>query len=72
MPQSTFDCQTHYFLNMVLPIVAYGAKVLRNPCTDIDSSFNELDLLLDNMFETMYAASGVGLAAPQINKSLRL
>ncbi|MGY8931356.1 MAG: peptide deformylase [Flavobacteriales bacterium] len=57
---------------MVLPIIAYGAKVLRNACVDIDSSFNELDILLDNMFETMYAASGVGLAAPQINKSLRL
>ena len=57
---------------MVLPIIAYGAKVLRNTCVDLDSSFNELNILLDNMFETMYAASGVGLAAPQINKSLRL
>mgnify|MGYP006111699981 CR=1 FL=1 len=57
---------------MVLPIIAYGAKVLRNSCLEIDSSYNELNILLDNMFETMYAASGVGLAAPQINKSLRL
>ena len=57
---------------MILPIVAYGSNVLRSACKEIDSSFPNLDQLIDNMFETMYAASGVGLAAPQINKSLRL
>ena len=57
---------------MVLPIIAYGAKVLRKSCDEIDSSYEDLDILIKNMFETMYAASGVGLAAPQINKSLRL
>tara|TARA_Y100000385_G_scaffold280048_1_gene330554 strand:+ start:31 stop:588 length:558 start_codon:yes stop_codon:yes gene_type:complete len=57
---------------MILPIVPFGSDVLRKECTDIYKSYQDLDLLIDNMFETMYAASGVGLAAPQINKSLRL
>ena len=57
---------------MILPIVAYGSDVLRKPCIDITKSHTNLDVLISNMFETMYAASGVGLAAPQINKSLRL
>ena len=57
---------------MILPIVAYGSNVLRSACKEIDSSYSNLDQLIDNMFETMYAASGVGLAAPQINKSIRL
>ena len=57
---------------MILPIVAYGSNVLRSACKEIDSSYPNLDQLIDNMFETMYAASGVGLAAPQINKSIRL
>lgn len=57
---------------MILPIVAYGSNVLRSQCKEIDSSYSNLDQLIENMFETMYAASGVGLAAPQINKSIRL
>ena len=57
---------------MILPIVPFGSDVLRNECIKIDKSYENLDSLIDNMFETMYAASGVGLAAPQINKSLRL
>ena len=57
---------------MILPIVAYGSNVLRSACKEIDSSYSNLDQLIENMFETMYAASGVGLAAPQINKSIRL
>ena len=57
---------------MILPIVAYGSNVLRSQCKEIDSSYSNLDQLIKNMFETMYAASGVGLAAPQINKSIRL
>ncbi len=57
---------------MILPIVAYGSNVLRKSCLDVDSSYKDLDILIENMFETMYAASGVGLAAPQINRSIRL
>ena len=57
---------------MILPIVAYGSDALRAKCREIDSKFSDLDILIANMFETMYAASGVGLAAPQINKNIRL
>ena len=59
-------------IDMILPIVAYGSDVLRKECVEIDNSYSNLDQLIDNMFETMNAASGVGLAAPQINKSIRL
>jgi len=57
---------------MILPIVAFGSPVLRKKCNKISQDFQELDDLLENMWETMYEASGVGLAAPQINKSIRL
>lgn len=57
---------------MVLPIVAYGDAVLRKRGNDIDKNYPDLQQLIDNMFETMNSASGVGLAAPQINKSIRL
>lgn len=57
---------------MKLPIVAYGDPVLRKVCTDIDENYPELKQLIINMFDTMYAASGVGLAAPQIGLPIRL
>lgn len=57
---------------MVLPIVAYGDKVLREKCEDVDFSKEELDALLEDMYETMYAAEGVGLAAPQVGKNIRV
>ena len=57
---------------MVLPIIAFGSQVLRKKCSEIDSSYKELSTLLENMWETMYNASGVGLAAPQIGLSIRL
>jgi peptide deformylase len=57
---------------MILPIVAYGAKVLRVKCKDIDPDFPELDKLIEDMWETMYSSSGVGLAAPQVNRDIRL
>ncbi|MGJ8742964.1 peptide deformylase [Polaribacter sp.] len=57
---------------MILPIVAYGDPVLRKVCKKIDADFPKLDLLIANMRETMYNASGVGLAAPQIGKPIRL
>jgi len=57
---------------MVLPIVAYGHPVLRKVAQDIDANFPQLDKLIADMWETMYASNGVGLAAPQINKDIRL
>ena len=57
---------------MKLPIVAYGDPVLRQRTEEIDEDYPELKQLLDNMFETMYAANGVGLAAPQIGLPIRL
>src|SRR5688572_11028090 len=57
---------------MILPIVAYGAPVLRKVCKDIDPDYPGLSKLIEDMWETMYASNGVGLAAPQINKDLRL
>ena len=57
---------------MILPIVAYGDPLLKREAEEIDENYPNLKELLDNMFETMYAASGVGLAAPQINKGIRI
>lgn len=57
---------------MILPIVAYGDPVLKKEAIEIDEQFPALNQLIDNMFETMYEASGVGLAAPQIGQSIRL
>lgn len=60
------------FFSMILPIVAYGHPVLRKLAQDIDPHFPNLDKLIEDMWETMYASNGVGLAAPQVNKSIRL
>lgn len=57
---------------MIYPIVAYGAQVLRKKALDISPDFPGLDKLIEDMWETMYASHGVGLAAPQINKDIRL
>lgn len=57
---------------MILPIIPYGNPVLRKVAQPIDKDYPQLDELVKNMFETMYAAEGVGLAAPQINLSIRL
>lgn len=57
---------------MILPIVAYGDPVLRKKATDIDQDYKALDALIENMYETMYNAHGVGLAAPQIGLPIRL
>ena len=56
---------------MILPIVAYGHPVLRKVATDITSEYPQLDKFIEDMWETMYASSGVGLAAPQVNKDIR-
>lgn len=57
---------------MILPIIAYGAPVLRTVCKDITPDYPKLNKLIDDMWETMYASSGVGLAAPQVNRDIRL
>ena len=57
---------------MILPIVAYGTPVLREETEEIDKNYPDLDLLIEDMFETMYASKGVGLAAPQIGWAIRL
>lgn len=57
---------------MILPIVAYGADILRSKGKEITSGYPQLDKLIADMWETMYASNGVGLAAPQINKDIRL
>lgn len=57
---------------MILPIVAYGDPVLKREAEEIDENYEGLKELIANMFETMYDANGVGLAAPQIGKSIRL
>lgn len=57
---------------MILPIVAYGDPVLKKEAEEIDENYEGLNELISNMFETMYEANGVGLAAPQVGKSIRL
>lgn len=57
---------------MVLPIVVYGDPVLRKIGEDIDESYPDLDKLIKDMYDTMYNANGVGLAAPQVGRSIRL
>lgn len=57
---------------MILPIVAYGAPVLRVVSKDITPEYPNLSKLIEDMWETMYASNGVGLAAPQINRDIRL
>ncbi|MEJ6798600.1 MAG: peptide deformylase [Crocinitomicaceae bacterium] len=57
---------------MILPIVAYGDPILKKEGEEIGDDYPKLKELIANMFETMYNAQGVGLAAPQIGKSIRL
>ncbi|WP_336517926.1 peptide deformylase [Pollutibacter soli] len=57
---------------MILPIVAYGSPVLRAVAQEIGPDYSDLPKLIEDMWETMYASNGVGLAAPQINRSIRL
>jgi peptide deformylase len=57
---------------MVYPIYVYGMPVLRKKAADIDANFEGLDQLIIDMYETLYYADGVGLAAPQIGKSIRV
>ena len=57
---------------MILPIYTYGQPVLRKTAEDITMDYPELQQLIQDMFETMDHADGVGLAAPQIGKAIRL
>ena len=57
---------------MILPIVAYGDPLLRKVGTTIDKDYPNLPELLENMTETMKNANGIGLAAPQIGRTIRL
>jgi peptide deformylase len=57
---------------MTLPIVAYGHPVLRTVCKDITPEYPNLQKFIEDMWETMYDSNGVGLAAPQVNRDIRL
>ena len=57
---------------MILPIIAYGDPVLRRKAKAISKDYPNLDALIENMYETMYNAFGVGLAAPQIGLPIRI
>jgi len=57
---------------MILPIVAYGHPVLKKVAEEIPQDYPGINELIVNMFETMYSSSGIGLAAPQVNHSIRV
>ena len=57
---------------MIFPIVLYGDPVLKKKAVDIEVNDESIKAFVESMFETMYAANGVGLAAPQVGQSLRL
>lgn len=57
---------------MILPVYVYGQPVLRKRAEDLEQDYPDLENLIKNMYETMYASDGIGLAAPQIGKSIRL
>jgi len=57
---------------MILPIVAYGSPVLRTVSKEITPDYPDLQKILEDMWETMYSSNGVGLAAPQINRNIRV
>ncbi len=57
---------------MILPIVAYGSAVLRKVCENIPENYPDLEKFIADMWETMYNSNGVGLAAPQVNRPIRL
>lgn len=57
---------------MILPVVAYGHPVLRKECADITPEYPEWEKLIADMWETMYHTNGVGIAAPQVNKPVRI
>lgn len=75
-PIAEWGSEYYYFYKkldvMIYPIQIFGSPVLRQPTEEISADYPELKQLVEDMYETMYEASGVGLAAPQIGKSIRL
>ena len=57
---------------MILPIVPYGNSMLRRKCDNIEKGYPNLSTIIDNMWITMFASNGIGLAAPQVNLPIRL
>jgi len=57
---------------MIRPIVRYGARVLQEPAHEVDRITPEIDAIIDDLVQTMYAAPGIGLAAPQVGVPLRI
>lgn len=57
---------------MILPVTIYGHPVLRKIAQDISADYPDFPILIENMYETLYQSEGVGLAAPQVNLSIRL
>lgn len=57
---------------MILPIIAYGDPILRKKASIVTKAYPGLEVLIENLFETMYAASGIGLAAPQVGHAIRI
>jgi peptide deformylase len=57
---------------MILPVYVYGSPVLRKIAVDIDKNYEGLDSFITDLWETMYHADGIGLAAPQVGKSIRM
>jgi len=57
---------------LIFPIVAYGHPVLRKVASDITPEYHQVDKFIEDLWETMYASNGVGLAAPQVNRDIRL
>ncbi len=57
---------------MILPVFLYGSAVLRKVSKDVTEDYPDLDRFIDSLFETMYASDGIGLAAPQVGKSIRV
>ncbi len=59
-------------MKMILPIVGYGDPVLRKVCEEVSTNYPDLEQIVSSMYETMYNAYGVGLAAPQVGYAIRL
>lgn len=57
---------------MILPILSYGHTILRSECSDINADYPALSSLIEDMWQTLYNAKGCGLAAPQVNRPIRL
>jgi len=57
---------------MILPIVAYGHPTLRKVSEEIDKDYPDLKKFMEDLWETMYETDGVGLAAPQVNRNIRV